>query len=192
MCIGRPGPLLFDSRLISLRGGQHAQQYGRRPQRFGVEGVLAQTHTPEESHCCEMMLLPTSDTISKDSGCNNPQMGDFVLPVKQPHSILEEAAQVVALLLRATCPETGDAPDVLSSRASWPKPTPRRNQLLMRCFCVHVVLHLMSDTISKSRGCNNPQMGDFLNEVLSTLLRFDHIVDLHRRQVRQSAQQGDH
>jgi hypothetical protein len=183
MCIGHPGPLLFGSRLISLRAGRRALQYGRRPQRFGVEGVLAQTHTPEESHCCERLLRLTSDTISKDDGCNNPQMGDFILPVKQPHSILEEAAQVVAVLLRATCPETGDAPrmgdapDVLSSRASWPKPTPRRNQLLMRCFCVHCVLHLTCDTISKSRRCNNPQMGDFLNEALSTLLRFDHIAD---------------
>jgi hypothetical protein len=45
---------------------------------FCIEGILAQTHTPEESIVCEKFCLPlTRTTISKARGCNNPQMGDF-------------------------------------------------------------------------------------------------------------------
>jgi hypothetical protein len=45
---------------------------------FGIEGVLAQTHTPEESIVCEKILFaPHAHTISKSRQRNNPQMGDF-------------------------------------------------------------------------------------------------------------------
>jgi len=64
---------------------------GRRPRRFGVEGVLAQTHTPEESYfVVRGYLFLTGETISKDVGCNNPQMGDFVLPMKRCYLIFEK------------------------------------------------------------------------------------------------------
>ena len=90
---------LFDCRSMPHRDGRRAQQYGRRPQRLRVEGVLAQTHTPEESYCCETRLLLTSGTISKHFKRNNPQMGDFISNADRRL----KNAQFPALLPHATC-----------------------------------------------------------------------------------------
>ena len=158
-------------------------RYGRRPQRLRVEGVLAQTHTPEESTVVKRNVPLTRHTISKSCRGNNPQTGDFVLLVRQALRGKINRWQPVCFVQHAW---KRAAPSMLSSRAPWPKPTPRRNQLFVRRFC----LPLTQITISKSRGRNNPQMGDFLNESDWARLRIDHNADKISRQLMQAAQSG--
>jgi hypothetical protein len=104
-----------------------------------------------------------------------------------------ENDQTCTSTLCATCPETGDALDVLHRGHLGPNPHPGGINCYEMFLCAHSVrLHLTSDTISKSLSRNNPHLGDFLNEAISYLLGVDHIADKNSRQVRQPAQRSDH